>query len=95
MKNIARQYPLNREKSPDPASGIANHRQRPPEWYSDWYTFSVVQQEWDVFVVDEVRAWIDSLDEPTFCWSPATRRASGRAGINRPSRSPSNGTSFT
>ncbi|MGC4793322.1 type II toxin-antitoxin system RelE/ParE family toxin [Micromonospora saelicesensis] len=24
------------------------------------------QEEWDVFVVDEVRAWIDSLDEPTF-----------------------------
>ncbi|MEW2430273.1 type II toxin-antitoxin system RelE/ParE family toxin [Micromonospora sp. NPDC047644] len=24
------------------------------------------QEEWDVFVVDEVRSWIDGLDEPTF-----------------------------
>lgn len=31
-------------------------------WYSNRYTSRVADEEWDVYIVDEVRAWIRSLD---------------------------------
>lgn len=36
-----------------------------PWGYSVRYTFGVSDRDWDVYVVDEVRTWIDALDPET------------------------------